>query len=70
VVVVGEGRVVPYDILVVATGRQFIRPDMPVADVLDERLNTFKQNLIKGGEEMPARPQQYVRLSLLGSPDL
>lgn len=49
-VVVDDSKVVPYDLLVFATGRQFIRPDHPEPRMDEDRLDKFKQNLSKKEE--------------------
>jgi hypothetical protein len=43
VVVVNERKVVPYDVLVLTCGRQFIRPDCPNPEIQDEKMDKFQE---------------------------
>lgn len=50
-VVVNKERIVPYDILVLAPGRQFQRVDCPDAEVEDPNFLAFKKRSNKRGQD-------------------
>ena len=59
---VNDRKLVPYDMLVLTCGRQFIRPDCPNPEIIDDNFKKFKETTIKGDDDPKRKPRKIKQM--------